>query len=375
MHRTLALAAIALSAASTVVAQARWTVDAKPMLDVRGLNEAGAVTFGSINWATRLRNGTVVLADAAGPAVHFIDAQGKVTKSTGRSGSGPGDFRTVTWVSQCGAEGIFAWDFPQQRVSIYDETGSFKSSFRFGPGGGGAQFLTACNANGALFAFAGTRRLPPESTPDPAESTFRMVMAGIPTLVSSKGDTIARFPEVVTGEMVAANGGGGPRPLGIATHFAVGEDRLWLGMTDSSQIAVFALDGKRIGSIPVTMPPRPVTKVNYESATDLFLSIVPAQARTRFRDMMLSVPPPKQMPAFTGVLADPSGLIWAVLSAPGDPDTQLRAFGRDGRVVANVSVPLNLNVFEVGADYVLGSREDADGEQRLVLFKLNRTRP
>jgi hypothetical protein len=216
------------------------------------------------------------------------------------------------------------------------------------------------------------RRLPPRTAPDPAATVAIYEMAATPTLVSSKGDTVAKLPEMVNGEIVAANGGGGPRPLGMAVHFALGTDRLWLGMTDSSAIAVFALDGKRIGTIPVQTPPRPVAKPNYERAVDQFVAIVPAQARERFRGTMLSVSPPARMPAFTGILGDAAGLVWALLSAPGDPDTQLRAFGRDGKVVANVSIPVNLNVFEIGADFILGSREDADGEQRVVLYKLNR---
>jgi hypothetical protein len=376
MRIRFALALVVLVALpASIGAQVRWTLDPKPLLDIKGVDDAGTMIFGSATWATRLRDGTVVLADPGGPALHFIDAQGRLRKSAGRSGSGPGDFRTVTWVAQCGADGIFAWDFPQQRVSVYDEAGSFKSSFRFGPGGGGAQFLSACNINGSLFAFTANRRLPPTSTPDPAEATMRIVMAGTPALVSLKGDTVAKFPEVVVGEMVAANGGGGPRPLGLAVHYALGADRLWLGQTDSSSIAVYSLDGKRIGTIPVPVPARPVTKPNYERATDAFVAIVPAPSRARFRAMMLETPPPARMPPFTGIFADPTGLVWAVLSAPGDPDTQLRAFGRDGSVAANVSFPVNLNIFEIGTDYVLGSRLDADGEERIVVYRLNRTRP
>jgi hypothetical protein len=61
-----------------------------------------------------------------------------------------------------------------------------------------------------------------------------------------------------------------------------------------------------------------------------------------------------------------------VLSVPGDPTTRLRAIRENGTVVADVTVPVNLSVFEVGADYMIGAREDENGEPHLMVFRLRR---
>jgi hypothetical protein len=371
MRRTLAALMFSSLVCDSLGAQARWTVDAKPMIDMKGADETGTLIFGGVTWATRLRNGTIVVADGTGPALHFISAQGRLIKSTGKSGQGPGDFRTVSWVGQCGEGGIHAWDFPQRRMSLFDEAGSFKSVFAFA--GAEVQTSTTCTESGTLLTLARSRVLPPSAPPDPDAGYGLRQVAATPTIVSSKGDTLAKLPETVIVEVIASQGGGGPRPLGTTLLYAFSRDRLWLGMPDSALVVAYSLDGKRVGAIPVRQPPRPVAKPNYDKAVEYYLTIVPPAARTRFKSIMMQVPPPVVMPPFTGLYADPDGLIWVNLSAPGDPDTQLRAFAADGRVVASVTIPMWLNIYEIGRDYVLGARTDTDDEPHLIVFRLNRS--
>jgi hypothetical protein len=91
------------------------------------------------------------------------------------------------------------------------------------------------------------------------------------------------------------------------------------------------------------------------------------------RKWVLAIPMPEKLPPFTGLFVDADGALWVVLSAPGDPDTRLRAYSPEGRVLGNLTIPVNLNVFEVGTNYVLGAREDADGEQFVSLYTYRRT--
>jgi len=62
------------------------------------------------------------------------------------------------------------------------------------------------------------------------------------------------------------------------------------------------------------------------------------------------------------------------LTVPGDADTQFRVFRAEGQAVADVRVPINLTIHEIGADYILGSRQDDDGEQHVVMYRLHRGR-
>lgn len=87
---------------------------------------------------------------------------------------------------------------------------------------------------------------------------------------------------------------------------------------------------------------------------------------------MRNVPLPEQLPPYRQILLDPRGLLWVAVTASGDPETRLLAFDREGRPAATAAVPNGMRVFEVGLDYVLGAREDADGEQHVQVWRLRR---
>lgn len=71
---------------------------------------------------------------------------------------------------------------------------------------------------------------------------------------------------------------------------------------------------------------------------------------------------------------DPDGNVWVVLSLLGDSATTLRVFARDGRVVGDVAIPAELDVLEIGSDYLLASGEDAEGEAWVRMHRVRRTR-
>jgi hypothetical protein len=369
---------LGLLAPAPLRAQARWTVDATPVLDIKGTNENGVVAFGSANWATRFANGTIVVADAGAPGLQYFDAKGQHLKTVGHTGQGPGDFRTVTWVARCAKDSVFAWDFPQMRITTFDGAGNLGRTFPFGTPGG-AQIISACNPSGTLVLFGRGRRLPPASAPDPNAGYFIISMVAPIQLVDAAGTVTATLGEVPAGEMVGGNmngrgGGGMPRPLGQSTSFALSADRLFVGTGDSAAVDVYSFDGKRTATLSLRVPMRASTKEQYERAAENYLSIAPAPMRETARKWVLGIPMPPRLPPYTGLFTDPDGLLWVVLSVPGDKDTQLRAIRATGAVVADAVVPVNLSVFEIGADYILGAREDADGEQHVVMFRLHRGR-
>lgn len=378
LKRTAIVVTLLMIAGPPLAAQARWIVEPQPILDIKGVDDAGTMVFGAASWATRLRNGTVVIADASGPAVHFVGPNGKLLKSTGRSGQGPGDFRTVTWVAQCGEQSVHAWDFPQMRVTTYDETGNMKRSFPFGTRGG-ANTFSSCNTRGMFFAFITPRRLPPPTPPDPNARYTIIGSAATPVVVGTAGDTVLKLAEVPYGEMLAGmiggRAGGMQRPLGSTTTFALGADRLYIGITDSASVMVFALDGKRIGTIAVPSTARAPTAEQYAAATEIPIAIVPAQIRDAYRTFVASASPPPRLPPFTSLFVDPAGMLWVQTSVPGDGDTRFLVYGRDGQLVASVAMPALASVFEVGADYVLGARADTDDEPHLMVYRLRKGRP
>lgn len=359
-----------------VAAQAHWSVDATPLLEIDGSDPNGGEVFGGATWATRLDDGSIVVADGPSSALRWFDARGKLVATAGRAGRGPGDFRLLTWVGHCGADSVYAWDVALARMSVFSARGKLGRVIS-APPTGRVQVLSSCNDEGRFAVAARARRMPAASPPNPRAGYFILENVARLHVVDATGTDTASTPETLYMEVLGGMRGrdvGLPRPLGRSSSFALGHDRLFVGIPDSSAIAVFAPRGARVGTIPVHVPAQRPTRDQYEQATDALLTSVPAQAREQVRTWVLGIPMPEALPPFSALFADPEGGVWAQLSMPGDAATRLRALSADGRPRADISIPESLTVFEVGADYVLGLHEDEDGEQHVLVYHLQRGR-
>jgi hypothetical protein len=63
-----------------------------------------------------------------------------------------------------------------------------------------------------------------------------------------------------------------------------------------------------------------------------------------------------------------------VASFPGDGATILQAVEPDGRVVGELRLPVEMDLFEIGMDYILGAYQLPDGEQRVSAYQFRRSR-
>jgi hypothetical protein len=61
-------------------------------------------------------------------------------------------------------------------------------------------------------------------------------------------------------------------------------------------------------------------------------------------------------------------VLWVVVSALGDGVTELQAINERGLVLGTIRLPNDVDVFEVGSNYLLAAYEAADGSQRVVLY-------
>ena len=234
-------------------AQARWTVDAAPVLDIKGVRDNGDVVFALALGATRLANGTVVVLDGGQPGLRFFDPGGKLSKTVGRGGQGPGEFRVAYWLGQCAKDTLFVWDPPQQRMTAFDAAGNVVTSFR--PGGNEVLWL-ACSRSGAI-AYAGTPPREGVQRTAPPGATYAFLSGRSKVVVmNTKGAETATLDGALGVEMVLPGRGGFPRPLGRPMSFAVSATRIFVAEADSSAVHTFGLDGKRLGTIPLSVPER-----------------------------------------------------------------------------------------------------------------------
>jgi len=93
-----------------------------------------------------------------------------------------------------------------------------------------------------------------------------------------------------------------------------------------------------------------------------------------FREAIETLPSPATRPAYSGLLVDPAGHLWAIGTQTGEATgpNAAQVFGPDGQWLGRVEIPEGFRMLEVGLDYVLGVRTDALGIERVQLLSLVR---
>ena len=368
-HRAYAYSLLTLMlAAAESGAQPRWTVDSVAVVDIRGTAASGDLIFGTASGATRLPSGAIAIADGATLTVRFFSATGQPGRSVGRSGQGPGEFRSMLWMGSCGADSVYVWDAGNQRMSVIaGASGDVARQFSIpsGDNGGPRAYILGCSGQ-RTFAYLGA-----PTTRDPT-GTPNVIRGPSPlVLTDAEGKIVRQIATVPSGEMGAIRGAGFPRPLGKATSFAVAGDRIFVGTADSAAIDEYLPDGSK-RTIQLRMTERPATQAHLDEAIEVIAGIAPPAARERATASLRELEMPKMLPPYAALLPDPDGLVWLVQSFPGDATTSLRAVRPGGAVAADVQLLRALRVFEVGRDYILGAYEDAGAEPHVAMYRLRR---
>lgn len=378
--RLLCALALLLSPA-TLVSQAAWRVDPAPVTTVHASRPDGEVQFAGAAWATRLASGEVVIADGLDHVLRVADGSGRVVRSLGRQGPGPGEFAMLSWVGRCGTDTLHAWDPRSARVSLFDPTVGFVRQFAVTRAAGG--LTVACGARGP-FAFQSEIRPRPGGGMETRRSGPNGTQYSIGTMqltvvvTDDSGRVLHQHPDVLFAEIFAGRltpgGGMGAtlRPMGHVAGFAFAGGDLVIAESDSLRATVHGSDGSRRGTFRLPAVPGRPTAAQYERAIEPTLAIVPPPFREGLAEFLRAVEPPDRFAGFSRVLGSEEGLVWFVTSPEGDPATRLRAHRPTGEAVATLEIPAALTVFEVGRDYVLGRTEDADGEQEVRVYRFTR---
>lgn len=360
----------ALSGTGIVQGQPRFSVT--PVLEIP-LGEDSGTLVTQVVGATRFSDGSIAVADAEG-VLRFYNPAGGLRTSVGRNGSGPGEFQRIVWIGQCRPDTVFVWDLPLARMTVVSREGRVIRQYPVPARGARSSvpFKVACNMDG-VFLF---QSLPREFQAHPSEPG--VVRGRAPVWIGdSGGETIATIGTIPTDEMVELGGdhgarGGGPRPLGSSTALTVSRTRAFVGTADSAFVEVYELSGGRRRGISPVIDRRRPTPQNHQHAVAAVLAEFPPSLRQALGKELASVPLPTRLPPYFGMRVDSQGLLWILLSAPGDPYTRMRAFTEDGVLLADLHVSYPMTVYEIGPDFLLGLRESRDGEARLVVGRLER---
>lgn len=99
-----------------------WRVDSVPRLVLAEPDSAGFTLVSAVH---PLRGGRYLVADLRRLGLYLYDSTGKMLRTFGRQGNGPGEFRGLMTVSVSG-DSIGTWDLSQRRFSLFGVAQGFE---------------------------------------------------------------------------------------------------------------------------------------------------------------------------------------------------------------------------------------------------------
>lgn len=364
---------LSLAALASAGAQERpWSIDPKPALTLGDANSDNGLLFGAgLIGATKLPDGRILVGDRGDFSLRVFDSSGRLVKSLGRKGSGPGEISYLAHMWRCGND-VIVYDIENgYRNTVFSTDLSLKRSFSFrGPLGNSTPYASACNARGTFVHFGW------ESHKDMKQGVFRtrvpLWFSGADSTVRPFGDMLGseRWGMVVDGQFR----GTGPLPLGKQPVIAMGSDRAYTGTADTYSITMHDLTGKPIGTFGKPGVQLATTKADIERAIEQESAGRGDEARARVRKSFEAMDLPKTIPAYNAMLVDAEGMVWVRDFRPSTPaSVTWTVFTRDGKQVAEVQLPVHLTVFEIGRDYVLGKYIDpVEDIPEIRMYRLRR---
>jgi hypothetical protein len=344
-----------------------WTVDSRPLLEIRDDDLRGEVLLGVAEYVTRLPDGGVLIADRGLHSLRFFSPDGRFQRAVGRQGSGPGEFEYIRRANRCG-DSLFVEDVVGQRVGVYTLDGTLARTATTREFGGGAPaFTSACNANGVFvhLAFGGQF--------DPSKRGRHREPVAV-WLSSTARGRIAELGSVPGHEYVGMGDGTVRGLLRRTQQIAIGREYVYVGSADSGVVNVYTLDGAPAGVRRLPDTDLRATAADIERAKRLDSMGQSAEEQAYTRAGWALDQPPATLPAYDAMLVDSEGYLW-VRRYPlaGDTHTPWIVFDQQGEHVVTVALPAMLTVHEIGSDYVAAIELDPEtGTHAVKVLTLKR---
>lgn len=97
-----------------------WRLGTEPSLRIGVVDGPEELQFMRIVGARRLADGRIVVVDAGAAQVRFYDSAGRFIDAYGGQGSGPGEFRSISWAGPYRGDSLAVWDTGARRLTVID---------------------------------------------------------------------------------------------------------------------------------------------------------------------------------------------------------------------------------------------------------------
>jgi hypothetical protein len=373
MKRILLLGIAAASPLGAQPSVPRWTLSARPTLDI-GSESNTQTQFNGVTGIVRMPGGEIVVANGTSQELRVFSAIGNYLRTLSVNGRTV-YLRALDRIWRGKGDTIYAAEILQNESNLLTFTlDGFVSRRQVGASNAGGIYPIDRFPDGQLVVGAAARRRSPNR---PSALFMDSTPVGI------MGDS--RMPRWITQAKtqmfldVSYGRGPGraslnpaPYPYGRAAKYAVSGSRLWIGDTETGTITQYSSAGRGLMVFPAPTAQRLLDTVAIRRYR---LSDLDWQESMR-RSNLLSLPLPEKAPRFAGFVAGANGEMWIELFRE-DP-TAPRSYvivNEMGRPIGRATMPARMIPLEIGSADVMGVRTDEEGLEHVVRYSLRRSPP
>jgi hypothetical protein len=376
-------------AQTAVDVKANWQVSSTPLLT---LARAGTDELGLPVDALRLPNGTLVVADKGSASLHWYDSQGNHVVAIGGRGGGPGEFESLNWISGWRGDSVVAYDGRLMRISVFDAQGEFHRVIS------GSQISHLSNYGLLGMIDDQTALAFGLSTPEARQSQaglqrWRRDLTLIDLVTGAQHELQVFAETVYYGHEYPSNPGyylAIPVPFEPLAEYGAGSGILVAGQTSAFDLSAYSAGGKQLWNVSVAVPPTratsshrrwaqgtlegwvnsPVVRSTIRSARGKmhYGEYLPAFGRRAWERR-----PKPSYPGVVSILIDEKQNVW--LLKYDHEETKSRSWlvlSSEGRWIGTVKMPAHFEPFSIGADYILGWREESSGAIIVAMYALEK---
>lgn len=364
-----------------------WTMSSAPLVSIGTAEGEGEWQLYRVRDATRLADGRIVVANRGSTELLVFDEAGLHVASWGGEGEGPGEFVELDRVAAWSGDSIVASDSYQKRVSFFD-----------GDGVHGRTSVLPGEVTGLLRRVMGAVRgdQPTHVLLDVVSDSLLLtwspsgVLSGFQQMdhvfeiKDADGGLLASLGEYPGQQTYTATVQQEENfmlfvplrhPFGQTTEWAAWGDLVAFGRTETYEIRAFRTDGSLARIVRRDHEPSMATRADLDARLEEVILRQGAELQEGLREIIADVPMVEGVPAFGSVRGDALGYLWvAEFRSPGvDPSqTVWTIFSPEGVVQGFVETPGDLEVYEIGPDYVLGRVRDELGTEYVRAWGLER---
>lgn len=342
-----------------------WTLSEEPTLSLGVVEGKGPTQFFGVTDLELLPDGRIVVANGGTEEVRIFSGRGRHLGGFGRGGNGPREFRRLSMV-QTHADSLLTYDEGNDRISVWGPDGAWKRSFRL-------EWVSGLLVPTAFVGDRGVLTITARRMSELPGSGL-IVDTALVSYYDLDGhlvDSLVRLPH---NERVVLRQGNLQTTLGAPFstfgQVVARDDDFCYAFGSVPEIRCYDLAGRLRRILRIDTPRRPVSDAHIASFWSERMEDPPGPRREAFQRMRAVMPFPSEFPAFSKLIVDDAGRLWAQVYALPDATEERWWVFREGRLAAELVSSPNFSIMDVAGDRVAGVWKDDLGVEFIQVYRV-----